>query len=111
MAWNLRPLRRHLPTGAASAPECAPSAATELSPSARGQLLGIFRRLAAVLHLTADVARSAGKAEQHAAFGARLAIFRARVEAGEASPLLATALARFGEEFKAFVVVDLGFGR
>ena len=109
MAWNPRPLLRTIQqTTKRSAP--APSSCpTALSPSARRQLLGVFRRLAAVLHMTAQSAESAGKLERHAALGARLAIFRARVEAGATSPLLATELADFGQDFKNFITVELGF--
>jgi hypothetical protein len=78
-----------------------------MSVSTREQLLDTFLRLAAVLQLTVQVAQSRGKADQHAALGARLAIFRARVEAGEAGPLLADSLARFGVEYKRFVEVEL----
>jgi hypothetical protein len=80
-----------------------------MSTSTREQLLDTFLRLAAVLQLTAQLAQSRGKAEQHAALGARLAIFRARVEAGQAGPLLAASLAQFGVEYKKFVEVELGW--
>jgi len=108
MAWNLRLLRH----SAASTPIDRPSTCREdISPAARVQLLGVFRRLAAVLQLTAHIAAGAGKGEQHAAFEARLAIFRARVEAGDTGPRLAIALADFGREFEAFVSVELGCRR
>ncbi len=109
MAWNLRALRRHGPAQPISEGASQPASSVELTPNARGQLLAIFRRLAAVLQLTVGVAQRAGKLEQHAALGARLAVFRARVEAGDGSGSLATALSEFGAEFKAFVIVDLGF--
>ena len=80
-----------------------------MSPSTREQLLDTFLRLAAVLQLTTRVARARGKAYQHAALEARLAIFRARVEAGEAGSLLAESLVRFGDEYKKFVEVELGW--
>jgi hypothetical protein len=53
----------------------------------------------------------AGKLEHHASLDALLAIFRARIEAGETSALLALALADFGQEFKALITLDLGFRR
>src|SRR6185295_10701419 len=71
---------------------------SKVSPSTREQLLDTFLRLAAVLQLTTQVAQTRGKAAPHAALEARLAIFRARVEAGEAGTLLAESLARFGDE-------------
>jgi len=111
MHWNARPLTRWVPfapTGSAAGP---PAQTTEIAPGARGQLLAIFRRLAAVLELTAAIAQSAGKSERHATLCARLAIFRARVDAGDASPRLAMALADFGAEFKAFIAVELGCRR
>ncbi len=108
MAWNLRPLRH----SAASTSTDGPSTfREEISPAARLQLLGVFRRLAAVLQLTAHLAGGAGKGERHAAFEARLAIFRARVEAGDTGPRLAIALAEFGREFEAFISVELGCRR
>jgi hypothetical protein len=110
MTWNIR-VTGWIPAPARRALDGSPTPPTETAPSARGQLLGIFRRLAAVLELTAQVAQTAGKLERHAALCTRLAVFRARVEAGDSSPRLATALAEFGEEFKAFITVELGFRR
>jgi hypothetical protein len=78
--------------------------------TAQNHPLVVFRRLAAVLDLTADIAASAGQAEHHAALGARLAILRARVAAGETNVRLVTTLAEFGQEFKSFISHDLGFG-
>jgi len=78
--------------------------------TAQNHPLVVFRRLAAVLDLTADIAASAGQGEHHAALGARLAILRARVAAGETTVRLVTTLAEFGQEFKTFVSQDLGFG-
>ena len=107
-SWNLRPI----PRSPASPSGVDPfRLRDEISPAARAQLLGVFRRLAAVLHLTAPMAWHVGKEEHHAAFEARLAIFRARVEAGEAGPRLALALAEFSREFEAFVGADLGCRR
>jgi hypothetical protein len=111
MTWNIRPLRHWSPPAPTCSPDGSPALPTEIAPGARGPLLGIFRRLAAVLELTAPIARSAGKSERHATLCARLAIFRARVQAGDTSPLLAMALADFGEEFKEFITVELGFRR
>jgi len=108
MAWNLR-LLRHPP--ASSPADASPTRRENISPAARAQLLGVFRRLAAVLHLTAQIAETSGKRERHAAFEARLAIFRARVEAGDTGPRLAMALADFGREFEAFITADLGCRR
>jgi len=105
MAWNLR-LLRHSPAPITSSP-----ARDDISPAARAQLLGVFRRLAAVLQLTAQIADNAGKRERHAAFEARLAIFRARVEAGDTGPRLAMALTDFGREFEAFISAELGCRR
>jgi len=107
MAWNLRLLRH----AAASSEDASPTRAEQLSPAARAQLLAVFRRLAAVLQLTAQIAHAAGRGEQHAAFGARLAIFRARVEAGDTGARLALALAEFGQELEAFITADLGCRR
>ena len=108
MAWNLR-LLRHSPASTASDVRSASREA--ISPAARAQLLGVFRRLAAVLQLTAQIADGAGKRERHAAFEARLAIFRARVEAGDTGPRLALALADFGKEFETFISAELGCRR
>jgi len=108
MPWNLRLLKHPFASGwldASSIPR------EEISPAGRAQLLGVFRRLAAVLQLTAQMAQTAGKCERHAAFEARLAIFRARVEAGNSGPRLALALAEFGHELEAFITVDLGCRR
>ena len=79
-------------------------------PTAHAHPLAVFRRLAAVLDLTAEIAASAGQAEHHADLSARLAILRARVAAGESTTRLVTTLAEFGQEFKAFVSHGLGFG-
>lgn len=111
MSWNIRVRSRWIPPASDGSAGASPTAPTEVALSARGQLLAIFRRLAAVLELTAAIAESAGKVERHATLCARLAIFRARVDAGETSPRLATALADFGEEFRAFITVELGFRR
>jgi len=115
MAWNLRLIRHSAAStdAAATAPRADASStrAEPLSAAERAQLLGVFRRLAAVLQLTAPIARVAGRCEQHAAFGARLAIFRARVEAGDTGPRLALALADFGRELEAFITADLGCRR
>ena len=78
------------------------------SLTAQNHPLVVFRRLAAVLDLTADIAASAGQAEHHAALAARLAILRARVAAGETTVRLVTTLAEFGQEFKSFISHDLG---
>jgi hypothetical protein len=80
-------------------------------PTAHAHPLAVFRRLAAVLDLTAEIAASAGQAERHADLSARLAILRARVAAGETTTRLVTTLAEFGQEFKSFIAHDLGFGR
>jgi hypothetical protein len=108
MPWNLRLLRHSAPSPASDVP--SPSR-EDISPAARAQVLGVFRRLAAVLQLTAQLAESAGKSERHAAFEARLAIFRARFEAGDTGPRLAMALAEFGKEFEAFISGELGCRR
>ena len=87
------------------------SARQDMTPlTAQTHPLVVFRRLAAVLDLTADIAASAGQADHHAALAARLAILRARVAAGETTVRLVTTLAEFGQEFKTFVSQDLGFG-
>jgi hypothetical protein len=108
MPWNLRLLR---PSAPSTSPDVPAAAREEISPAARAQVLGVFRRLAAVLQLTAQLAESAGKCERHAAFEARLAIFRARFEAGDTGPRLAMALADFGKEFEAFIRGELGCRR
>lgn len=110
MSWNIHLLRRTQPPPTWSAQTSSPSPA-DISPTARRQLLAILRRLAAVLQLTVDLAQRAGKSEHHASLDARLAILRARVEAGETSALLAMALDDFGQEFKAFITLDLGVRR
>ena len=110
MSWNIHPLRRTQPARTCSAAIASTSPA-EISPTARRQPLVILRRLAAVLQLTTELAQRAGKLEHHASLEAQLAIFRARVEAGESSALFATALADFGQEFNAFIALDLGFRR
>ena len=108
MPWNLRLPRLPAPSiGANGSSTCR----GEMSPVGRAQLLAVFRRLAAVLQLTAQIAQIAGKREQHAELEARLAIFRARVEAGAAGARLALALADFGREFEAFITEDLGCRR
>ena len=81
------------------------------SPTARIHPLAVFRRLAAVLDLTAEIAASVGQADHHAALSARLAILRARVAAGETTLRLVMNLAEFGHEFKSYLAHDLGFGR
>jgi DNA-binding GntR family transcriptional regulator len=81
----------------------------KVSPSTREQLLETFLRLAAVLELTTQAAQARGKADQHAALEACLAIFRARVEAGEAGSMLAESLARFGDDYRTFIEVELGW--
>jgi len=111
MSWNIRALSRWIPPASGGAADDSPTPSTEIAPGARGQLLAIFRRLAVVLELTAPIADGAGKSDRHAMLCARLAIFRARVVAGDTSPRLAAALADFGAEFKAFVTVELGFRR
>jgi len=108
MPWNLRLLRHSAPS---TSSDVSSAAREGISPAARAQLLGVFRRLAAILQLTAQVAESAGKCERHAAFEARLAIFRARFEAGDTGPRLAMALADFGKEFEAFIKGELGCRR
>ena len=108
MPWNLRLLGRPLSSSSSAAPATGHE---DLSPAERAQLLGVFRRLAAVLQLTAQIAGAAGQGERHAAFGARLAIFRARVEAGDTGPRLALALADFGVELERFITADLGCRR
>ena len=110
MSWNIRPLRRTPPARTCPAESSSTSPAA-ISPTARRHLLVILRRLAALLQLTAERAQRAGELEQHASLDAQLAILRARVEAGETSALLAMALADFGQEFKAFIMLDLGFRR
>jgi hypothetical protein len=110
MAWNLRPLRRSQtppPAAPPASPDAASARPTEISAPARDQLLTIFLRLSAVLHLTAHIAEQQGKHEHHAALAARLAIFRARVQAGENSGALAEALTAFGHEFQTFVTGEL----
>ena len=110
MPGNIGPLR-----GAHPASSCPPDILEKrpgaIAPSVRGQLLGIFGRLAVILELTAETARTAGKLEHHAALDAQLAVFKARVEAGETSRRLAAALADFGEQFKTFIQSELGFRR
>jgi hypothetical protein len=110
MVWNIRLLRRVTPARV-SALEKTAAPVPQLPPSVRGQLLGVFRRLAAILQMTAHVAQSTGKSEHHAALAARLAIFRARVQAGDTGAALATGLADFGEEFASFISIELGCGR
>ena len=108
MAWNLRLLRHSAPSTSSDVPS---TSRDDMSPATRAQVLGVFRRLAAVLQLTAQLAEGAGKCERHAAFEARLAIFRARFEAGDTGPRLAMALADFGKEFEAFIRGELGCRR
>jgi hypothetical protein len=107
MAWNLQPLR-FMRAAMARLPEAAPPPLV-LSWSARRQLLAIFRRHAAVLQLTVELARAACRLEQHATLGARLAVLRARVEAGESSRSLLSALTEFGIEFDGFISWELGY--
>ena len=94
MAWNPQPLRAMRAVLTRSL-ESASTPPIVLPPGARLQLLAIFRRHAAVLQLTAETARAAGRTERHAALAARLAILRARVEAGETSRSLVVALTAF----------------
>lgn len=108
MAWKLQSLRI-MRAAMSRSPEGASAPPLELSWSARRQLLAIFRRHAAVLQLTVDLALTACRLEQHAVFGARLAILRARVQSGETSRSLAAALLAFGQEFDAFITSDLGY--
>ena len=107
MASNIRPHG-----GTPPDPPCpAEDSATrpgKLSAAVCEHLLVVFRRLSVVLELTADTARTAGKLEHHAALNARLAVFRARIEAGDRSARLGVALADFGEEFKTFHA-ELGY--
>jgi hypothetical protein len=105
MAWKIR-LQRGTPYAEDSASVPHPTL-----PTVRGHPLVVFRRLAAILDLTSEIARSSGESAHHAALAARLAILRARVESGQTSPLLAAAIAEFGREFKSFIAVHLGFGR
>ena len=108
MAWNLQSLRL-MRSGGWRSPDAASAPPLELSWGARRQLLAIFRRYAAVLQLTVDLAVTARRLEQHAVFGARLAVLQARVQAGETSRALAAALIAFGQEFDAFITSDLGY--
>jgi len=108
MAWNLQSLRIVRAAGMRS-PDVAPAPAMDLSWGARRQLLAIFRRHAAILQLTIDLARTAGRLEQHADFVARLAILRARVQARETTRSLAAALIEFAREFDAFITSKLGY--
>jgi hypothetical protein len=110
MSWNIRPLRRTQPARCVLCRDFV-DFPPEISPTARRQLLVVLRRMAAVLQLTAELAQRAGKLEQHALLDAQLAILRARVEAGETNALLAMALTDFGQEFKAFIMLDLRFRR
>jgi hypothetical protein len=64
--------------------------------------------LARVLQQTAELALASGNAEQHAWLGARLAVFRARLEAGDTGPLVAIGLTQFGQEFNDLISVKLG---
>ena len=108
MAWNPHPLRT-MRAALARCAEGASLAPSGLSWSARRQLLAILRRHAAVLQLTFDLAVTARRLEQHAVFGARLAILRARVEAGDTSRSLAAALIAFAREFDSFITSELGY--
>ena len=107
MPWNIRLFRR--PQTAQTRPaDLSPTTPPgESSPVTREQLLAIFLRLSAILQLTAHIAERLDKFEYHAALIARLAILRARVEAGENSNPLAEALTQFGQEFKEFVTAEL----
>ena len=80
----------------------------QLSSAVCKHLLEVFGRLAVVLELTVETARTAGKFEHHAALNTQLALFRARIEAGERSRRLAIALESFGDEFKTFHA-ELGY--
>jgi hypothetical protein len=106
----MRQLRPPAPIGADCSLHGSPNH-TDVAKSARSQLLRIFLRLAIVLELTREMARTAGKLEHHAALTTRLAIFRARVETGRLTPLLATTLEDFAREFSVFITVDLGCRR
>ena len=110
MSWNIR-LLRAARLAAPRPPDIFSTRPVEISPPVRGQLLAIFGRLAVILELTAATAQTAGKFEHHAALDAKLAVFKARVEAGETSRRLAAALADFGEEFKTFIHSELGIRR
>ena len=108
MAWTHRLLRR----STARPPELGDASHSTApvpppAPVTREQLLAIFLRLSAILQLTAHIAERLDKFEYHAALIARLAILRARVEAGENSKPLADALTEFGQEFKEFVTAEL----
>ena len=107
MAWNPRLLR----LAPASSPNGSSTDREDMSAEGRAHLLAVFRRLAAILQLTVQMAWRAGKSEQHASFEARLAIFRARVEAGDASARLAIELGDYGRDFEAFITEELGCRR
>ena len=109
MTWTLRLLRRSKarPPGLFDASHSPTAPAVSAAPLTREQLLAIFLRLSAILQLTAHIAERLDKFEYHAALIARLAILRARVEAGENSDSLAEALTEFGQEFKQFVTAEL----
>jgi len=96
MASNIRP---HVgtPPGPPCSSEDSATRPGKLSPAVCEHLLVVFRRLSVVLELTAETARIAGKLEHHVALDARLAVFRARVEAGDRSARLGVALAHFGD--------------
>ena len=109
MASNIRSPRGHprfplVPVGP------SPTRQDLIAPTAQSHPLAVFRRLATVLDLTAEIAASIGQAERHAALGARLAVLRARVAAGDSTTRLVTTLAEFGQEFKSFIAHDLHFG-
>lgn len=108
MPWNLQPLRL-MRAAMTRWPDAAPPPPIVLSWSDRRQLLAIFRRHAAVLQLTVELARTACRLEEHAILGARLAVLRARVEAGESSRSLLGALTAFGIEFNSFIGWELGY--
>jgi hypothetical protein len=110
MARNIPPVTGGHPLTTGSADGSSPWP-PRIPPNARGKLLRLLERLAVVLQLTAEMARTAGKLEQHAALGARLAIFKARVQAGQTGQLLALALNEFAQEYATFIRVDLGCRR
>jgi hypothetical protein len=107
MALNIRLLMGRPPFATVST-EGSSTFPARIPESARGRLLRLLERLAVVLQLTAQMAQSAGKLDHHAALGARLAIFRARLQAGQSGPLLALALNKFAQEYATFIRVDLG---
>jgi len=107
MAWNIRLLRRPKTPPPPPAELAPPTRPAEISPATRKQLLAIFVCLSAILQLTAHIAERLDKSEHHAALVARLALFKARVQAGENGQPLAEALTQFGQEFKEFITAEL----